>query len=360
MDAGIEARCVYLYPVMSKKNIIALTMGDPGGIGPEIIQKTLQDPALRKQFIPLVIGSRHAFDALLKDRVSSRVVYRNIRETDGESFFFDGEDEEVPFLDITGRAGELLRQKGDSKDPERISKGVLSPVNGALALASLEKAAELACSGRVRAIVTAPLNKTAIRFLEPEFSGHTEFFAQRAGETRFAMMFVSPRLKITLATVHVPLKEVSRLLTTEGILDKIDLTDCFFRECLHVTRPKLGVCALNPHGEETGTEETEVIAPAVAKAAQQGIDVHGPFSSDQLFYEAFHGRYDGLISMYHDQALCPFKMIAFHEGVNVTLGLPFIRTSPDHGTAFDIAYQNKAQEASFASAVKLACEFASS
>jgi len=168
------------------------------------------------------------------------------------------------------------------------------------------------------------------------------------------MSFVSPRLTVTLATIHVPLKKVSGLLTMGSILEKILLTHEMLVRGLGISKPRIGVCALNPHGGECGEEEVSVIAPAVRAACRKGLNVSGPFSADLLFHAAYQGKYDALVSMYHDQALAPFKLVAFHDGVNVTLGLPYVRTSPDHGTAFDIAYQGKADPSSMLAALRLA------
>jgi 4-hydroxythreonine-4-phosphate dehydrogenase len=171
-------------------------------------------------------------------------------------------------------------------------------------------------------------------------------------------MFVSPRLNVTLATIHVPVKKISGLLTARSILEKITLTDAMLRRGLKISRPRIAVCALNPHGKECGGEEEKIIAPAVRGARRKGIHAFGPFSADLLFHAAYHGKYDALISMYHDQALGPFKLVAFHDGVNVTLGLPYVRTSPDHGTAFDLAWKGLASPSSLLSAVRLAARMA--
>jgi 4-hydroxythreonine-4-phosphate dehydrogenase len=223
-----------------------------------------------------------------------------------------------------------------------------------LALAAIEKAASLAKLGIVDAIVTAPVNKAAIRLVDKKFIGHTEFLAATAGTRRFAMMFVSPRLCVTLATIHVPIKKVSGLLTKRSILEKILLTEEMLKRGLGIKKPRIAICALNPHGEESGDEEKKVIEPAVRAARRKGSDSSGPFSADLLFHAAYHGKYDAVVSMFHDQALTAFKLVAFHDGVNVTLGLPYCRTSPDHGTAFDIAYRGKADPSSMIAALRLA------
>lgn len=215
-------------------------------------------------------------------------------------------------------------------------------------------AAQLAKQKKIQAMVTAPINKSSMRLVDKGFHGHTEFLADRAGAKHFAMMFVSERLKVTLVTIHVSLKKVSSLLKPEMIHEKILLTDRFLKKYFKIKSPRLGVCALNPHGRECGREEDRIIVPAIQKARRSGIHAEGPLAGDQVFFDAYHGKYDAVISMYHDQGLAPFKLIAFRDGVNVTLGLPYIRTSPDHGTAFDIACQDKADPVSFKSALRLA------
>ncbi len=259
----------------------------------------------------------------------------------------------VAWVDITGRAHAFIsRHKKIKLNPIRIGK--ISRSNAAFAFAALEQATLAACRGVVDGLVTAPVHKTAMRMIQKHFQGHTEYLAKTSGSKAYAMMFVSPRLKVTLVTIHVPIKKVSGLVTQRGVFEKIFLTDQFLRSKLKIRKPKIAVCALNPHGKETGVEDEAVIRPAVRKAQGKKISVFGPLSADQLFHDAFHGRFDAVISMYHDQGLAPFKMIAFRDGVNVTLGLPFIRTSPDHGTAFDIAGKGKADARSMHAALNLA------
>jgi 4-hydroxythreonine-4-phosphate dehydrogenase len=324
---------------MKKPRIIALTMGDPGGIGPEIVVKALQKEKPSKRLAYLLIGSRPAFKTLCQ-RTGLWLPFKTVQSVLPGSLHGGN----IYFLDI----GTGLSDGGAFK------VGKLCRENGRLALAAIEKAAVLAKQGIVDAIVTAPVNKTAIRLLDKKFIGHTEFLAAKAQARRFAMMFVSPRLNVTLATIHVPLKKVSGLLTTKSILEKILLTDDMLKRGLAIKKPKIAICALNPHGGEFGDEEAKVIEPAVHAARRKGINALGPFPADLLFHAAYHGKYDALIGMYHDQALAPFKLVAFHDGVNVTLGLPYTRTSPDHGTAFDIAYQGKADPSSMLAALRLA------
>lgn len=319
--------------------VIALTMGDPGGIGPEILVKALREEKPSRHLAYLVIGARETFKTLCQKTglwapftILQAVSRASLRP--GNIYFFDISWE--------------LKGGGNFKI------GNLCRENGRLALAAIEKAASLAEQGIVEAIVTAPVNKAAVRLIDKKFIGHTEFLAQKAKARRFAMMFVSPRLNVTLATIHVPLKKVSGLLTEKSILEKILLTNEMLKRGLGIRSPRIAVCALNPHGKECGNEEAHVMEPAVRAAQRKGIDALGPFSADLLFHAAYHGKYDALISMYHDQALTAFKLVAFHDGVNVTLGLPYVRTSPDHGTAFDIAYQGKADPSSMIAALRLA------
>ena len=316
---------------MSHNPVIALTMGDPGGIGPEILVKALQKEKSSKRSAYLFIGSRVAFKTLCQ-KTGLWLPFKTVHDVLPGSL----RPGNTYFLDVS--AG--LPGGGTFKI------GKVCRENGRLALLAIEKAASLAKRGIVNAIVTAPVNKTAIRLVDRKFIGHTEFLAGKAKTRRFAMMFVSPRLNVTLATIHVSLKKVSRLITAKSILEKILLTEEMLKRGLGIKQPRIAVCALNPHGKESGSEEVRVIEPAVRAACRKGIDASGPFSADLLFHAAYHGRYDGVIGMYHDQALAPFKLVAFHDGVNVTLGLPYIRTSPDHGTAFDIAYQGKADPSS--------------
>ena len=320
-------------------SVIALTMGDPGGIGPEILVKALQKEKPSKRCAYLLIGSRPVFKALCQ-KTGLWIPFKTVPSVSREAF----RPGNIYFLDIASGSS--------AGEPFQIGK--LCPENGRIALAAIDKAAALAKQGIVDAIVTAPLNKSAVRLIDKKFVGHTEFLAQKAKSRRFAMMFTSPRLNVTLATIHVPLKKVSGLLTAKSILEKILLTHEMLKYGLAIKNPRIAVCALNPHGKESGDEETKVIEPAVRAARRKRIDAVGPLSADLLFHAAYHGKYDGVIAMYHDQALAPFKLVAFHDGVNVTLGLPYIRTSPDHGTAFDIAYQGKADPSSMLAALRLA------
>ena len=331
------------------KPIIAVTMGDPGGIGPEIILKSLQELSFGKA-IYMVIGSEEVFQ-YASEHLS--IPFRPHVIPTLEHSFLD--ENQVNLLDITREAEALYEKafhKAHSKD-EVFSVGQISRWNAALSYSVLKVAAYQAACELIQGVVTAPIQKSAIRLVDSKFSGHTEYLAKIARVKEFAMMFVSHLLRVTLVTIHLSLKKVPRALKTEEIVTKVLLTSEFLKRQLKIKAPKIGVAALNPHGSEFGMEEEEIILPAVQLAQKKGIDVRGPLPGDQIFHDAYEGKLDAVVAMYHDQGLAPFKMIAFREGVNVTLGLPYLRTSPDHGTAFDIAYQNKAFPTAFINSLKL-------
>ena len=352
------------------RSILAVTMGDPGGIGPEVIAKSLRDFKIREDLFYLLIGTPEPFE-YLADAKGLGLPLNPIPTLEAEFL----REDSINFLDISeearwilkkSRKGAAARDENTGEFPEEFARasglkgaavfdvGKVSLANASTAFAALKVAAYQAATGLIAGIVTAPVNKTSMRLIDPKFRGHTEFLAKISKVREYAMMFVSDRLKVTLVTIHVPLKRVSRLITEEAVLEKIRLTAEFLRGHFNRLRPKIAVCALNPHGRETGDEDEAQIAPAVRRAQMEKIEASGPLSADQLFHEAYEGRFDAVVAMYHDQGLAPFKMIAFHDGVNVTLGLPFVRTSPDHGTAFEIAYQGKADPRSMKAALDLA------
>ena len=216
--------------------------------------------------------------------------------------------------------------------------------------------------GHLDAIVTAPVCKESWSLAGCRFPGHTEFLAHRTKAKRVVMMFATPKLNVALATVHLPLMDIRNVLTIGCTFNPIDLGH---RACqrLGIAQPRIAVCGLNPHASENGQfgdEEKRVIQPAIEMAQHDGIDVHGPFPGDTIFRDAVAGRYDLVVAMYHDQGLIPVKLLAFDEAVNVTLGLPIIRTSVDHGTAFDIVGRNRADPSSMKAAIRLAVKLASS
>lgn len=334
-------------------------MGDPGGIGPEIVAQSLQAPEKYEGIFLLLLGTSVVLE-FLEEELHLKLPLNPI-PTLHRDFL---RDDSVNFIDVSEEAEWLLANRGLAPEPDALFHiGKVSAQNAAMALAALKAGAYQGATGLVEALVTAPVNKEAIRLLEPKFQGHTEYLAKVARTKRFAMMFLeegnaerSP-LRVTLVTIHVPLKQVSRFVTEEAVLEKIELTNEFLKERLGIAKPRIGVAALNPHGKETGEEEETVIEPALRRAREEKIAVTGPAAGDSIFHEAARGAYDAVIAMYHDQGLAPFKLVAFETGVNLTLGLPYVRTSPDHGTAYEIAYQGKANfrsmEAALQTAVRL-------
>ncbi|HVV01812.1 MAG TPA: 4-hydroxythreonine-4-phosphate dehydrogenase PdxA [Verrucomicrobiae bacterium] len=293
------------------------------------------------------------------------------------SYFLIGDWETAHAVSENLKLSLPLRVAGREKDTKEIQvvqpDGVPAlaglrpgaPEAARAAVAWLRTGAELCLEKQLDAIVTAPVNKESIVKSGQSFVGQTEFLSELAGAKRTAMMLLGADeqerwLRVALATTHVPIKQVAERLTTDKIELAIELAASACRD-LRLPRARIAVCGLNPHageGGKMGTEEGDLISPAVNAARQRGIDVSGPLSADALFYYAYRGNYDAVVAMYHDQGLVPLKMIAFESGVNWTLGLPFIRTSPDHGTAYDIAGQGKASPSSMLAAIHLAKQLA--
>lgn len=233
---------------------------------------------------------------------------------------------------------------------------IIGPRDG-VGLDAIKKAIEILRKGKADGLVTGPVNKAAINKRDISFKGHTEYLAKASHAKKIAMMFCKGRFRVSLVTRHIALKEVAAVLTQEKIKDAIVLTERSLRKYFRIQGPRICVCGLNPHCGENGligTEEERVIGPLVKKLRSRIRGLEGPLPADVAFYMAYRGRFDAVVAMYHDQGLGPFKMIAFEDGVNVTLGLPFVRTSPDHGTAYDIAGKGIANPGSMKAAIRLA------
>ncbi len=316
---------------------IAITMGEPGGIGPEIIVKALYCSEIRKYSTPIVIGNIDT----IKEAVRLIGLPLKVKSLSNLS----DSKPEIGTIEVI-----------DIKSPMPFKKGMSSAQAGGAVVSYVKKAAELAFKKQVNAVVTAPISKESLKLAGYSWQGHTELLAELTKTKDFAMMFVSEELKVILATIHVSLKEVPRLINEKLVLKTIILAKKG-SDMLGIKNPRIAVAGLNPHAGEAGIfgdEEIKVIIPAIKKANKKGIAVSGPYPPDVVFYKAYNGDFDIVVCMYHDQGLIPFKMLAFDTGVNVTVGLPVIRTSPDHGTAFDIAWQNKADPTSMIEAIKLA------
>lgn len=318
-------------------------MGDVAGIGPEIIVKALADPEIYEISRPLVIGSGQVIKCEVqspKSKVRAKPI-KNIKEAKFEYGIID-----VLHL--------------DNLNLKHLKKGKPNLHTARAAVEYIKKAAELAKQKKLDALVTAPINKEAINKAGFRFPGHTQLLAQLTHTKLYRMMFVARRLRTVLVTDHCPIKKVPLLLTRQRILATIKLTHQEAKR-FGINKPRIAVCGLNPHaGEEGlfGPEESRIILPAIKDAQKTGIAVQGPFSADTVFYRAKNGEFDFVIAMFHDQGLIPLKTVAFEEGVNVTLGLPFVRTSVGHGTAYDIAGKGIANPQSMIAAIKLAVKLA--
>jgi 4-hydroxythreonine-4-phosphate dehydrogenase len=320
---------------------IGITMGDPAGIGPEVVLKAVAEEEVRKVCVPVIIGDAQLL-AHTARTLDLRSGYDIIRRE--EAFPEELTEPVIYHLDNIGGF---------------IEPGIESGAAGKAAAGYIEAAVELCAAGSIDAIATAPINKRALFLGGYSFPGHTEFLAHLTGAEEFAMAFVAANLRIVLLSTHVPLSQAIRMVERDRLVKVIDLAN---RELQRwgIERPRLAVAALNPHGAEGGLfgmEEASEILPAIeACRTMDDINVQGPYSADTVFLRASRGEFDAVIACYHDQAMIPVKCLSFGEAVNVTLGLPFIRTSVDHGTAFDIAGKGLAEHSSMVAAIKLAAE----
>ncbi len=329
-----------------QKPCIAVTMGDPAGIGPEVIAKALCGMALHEVCNIIVIGDLEVMRAHAtrfapqQEVIPIQKVSEAIFQHDHCNILHLGEDE-------------------SRREVPRFQPGVLSARAADTALKSIEIAAKLALRGEIDAIVTAPINKEAMKGIGFDFPGHTEFFAKAANTHDFGMMMAGRGMKIMLASIHLPLADAIAQLNTDDLFRIIRLTDKVLKLDFGRVHPKIAVAGLNPHAGERGIfgqEEKSIVRPAVEKAQAAGLNVSGPYPADTLFYKLHQGQFDAAVALYHDQALIPIKLLAFGDAVNITAGLPFIRTSVDHGTAFDIAGQGIADPGSLKEALRCAAE----
>src|SRR4030042_6000205 len=323
--------------------VIGITMGEPLGIGPEIIVKALYDPFVRRGAKFIIFGMdeflEYASDWTEIEPYWGRCQHEKIsRDYPRNVVVADYEDYSVPAW-----------TKGPSKS------------GGEASLRFCIDATEAARAGIIDAVVTAPISKTSWKQAEAEWPGHTELLAAMCKSPRKAMMLVAGPLKIALATIHEALFELRNKFTIGCVYEPIDLLNDALQEFFGIKKPHIAVAGLNPHAGEDGQfgdEEQRIISPAILIAQEMGINCSGPYPADTLFLRASRGEFDGVVAMYHDQGMIPVKLLAFKDAVNVTIGLPIIRTSPAHGTAFDIAGKNLADESSMKAAIKLAIEMA--
>jgi 4-hydroxythreonine-4-phosphate dehydrogenase len=323
--------------------VIGVTMGDAGGIGPEIVVKALFDPDIRRAAKFVVFGLNeqlcYAADAAEIEPYWGRHQHEKISR-------------EYPFKVVVA-----------DYDEYSVPSWVNSPskLAGETSLRFCQDAIEAARDGIIDAVVTAPISKTSWKLAGAEWPGHTEMLASLCKSPRKAMMFIAGPLKLALATIHEALFEVRHKFTIGRVFEPIDLLNDALKDYFGLDNPRIGVAALNPHAGEDGQfgdEEQRIITPAILLAKHQGINCHGPYPADTLFLRAAQGEFDGVVAMYHDQGMIPVKLLNFKQAVNITIGLPIIRTSPAHGTAFDIAGKNIADASSMKAALMTAIRMA--
>lgn len=316
---------------------IGITMGDPAGVGPEIVIKALSGGEGKRDYIPLIIGD---YELLSK---CANKLRSGIKLTSVETPDQPVDDGSIAVLSLTSL--------GD------VEPGLISKDAGHASGIYIEKGASLAMDGFIDGIVTAPINKESFNLGGFSYPGHTEFLAHLTSTANYAMMLMGDSLKVILLTIHCPLMEVAGRLSISDTLRIIRLSNESLKKYFGIAEPRLALASLNPHAGEAGLfgrEEEDILIPASDKAIKEGIDVTHPLPSDTLFFSAVRGAYDAVICPYHDQGLIPLKLLHFEDGVNVTLGLPIVRTSPDHGTAYDIAGKGIASSESIEAAINAA------
>ncbi|HTS16208.1 MAG TPA: 4-hydroxythreonine-4-phosphate dehydrogenase PdxA [Verrucomicrobiae bacterium] len=331
---------------MRAKPVLGLTLGDPAGIGPELCARALREQAVLEACVPVLFGDA----GVMKRLAQTGFPVPDCRTVSLAEWDKGGVISEPMIVDCAAIDADSLRV------------GAIAPACGKAAFIYIEQAIRAAMARRIDGVVTAPVHKEALRLAGVPYPGHTEIFTALTGAKRSCMMLRSDVLTVSMVTTHIGYAEVPRKLSAERILDVIELTDEAMRRMLG-REPRLGVCGLNPHAGEHGLfgqrEEEQFIQPAVRQANENGIAVEGPLPPDAAFTPSQRQRFDAIVTMYHDQGHIPFKMLAFDTGVNVTLGLPVVRTSVDHGTAFDIAWKGVADPRSLYAAIRVAIELTS-
>jgi 4-hydroxythreonine-4-phosphate dehydrogenase len=327
--------------IVPNKPTIGISMGDYNGIGPEVVLKALQNNQLVKQCTPIIYGSMKVMNK-----------YRNLLEMKDWTLFGLQKAEQA-----NQKLTNVITCWADNQD--EVQPGKVTPEAGRGAYESLKRAVADLKEGKIDALVTAPINKNNIQNDDFKFPGHTEYLGETFGIPDPLMFMVSETLRVGVVTGHVPLKEVSAHVTKQKIVAKLQAMLHSLRSDFGIRKPRIAVLGLNPHAGEgglLGAEENEVIMPAIKELHNKGQLVFGPYPADGFFAAQSFRKFDAVLAMYHDQGLTPFKTIAFNEGVNFTAGLPIVRTSPDHGTAYDIAGKNQADEASMLQAIYTACD----
>ena len=322
------------------KPIIAITIGDFNGVGPELALKSVTNQSVVKNCIPLLVGPLSVFEYTAKQNKIKlkfeRATLASLQHSSPNTTFI---------VDVGDGIGADIQYGGPTKASGR-SAGI-----------ALERAVELCLQNKVSAMVTAPVSKEALNSAGYNFPGQTEMIALLTRSQSVAMMLISDTMRIGLVTIHTGLKNVAAQISKDKVIEKISIIDKSLKKDFRLKKPKLAILALNPHCGENGligTEENEIIVPAIAESQAAGILAEGPFPADAFFGNHSYKNFDVIVAMYHDQGLIPLKMNSFGKGVNFSAGLKIIRTSPDHGTAYDIAGKNKANLSSMLEAIKLA------
>lgn len=319
---------------------IGISQGDINGVGYEVILKAFRDARLNELCTPIVYGSKKYSSA-----------HKKLNEM--EDFNFNYIDNAAAARD---NKTNLIQSCNDSED---VQIGVPTPASGQAAFQSLDAAVNDLKEGKIDALVTAPINKKNIQGEEFDFPGHTEFLGQKDGGNKGLMFMISEKLKIGVVTGHIPLKEVAQTITAEKIINKLKVMNQSLKRDFGISKPKIAVLGLNPHSGDNGllgSEEQDVIIGSIKEANENKILAHGPFAGDGFFGSNQYMKYDAVLAMYHDQGLIPFKALSFGEGVNFTAGLSFVRTSPDHGTGYDIAGKGVADDSSLRQAIYAAID----
>ena len=322
-------------------NIIAVTMGDPAGIGPEIIIKSLVEGELSGAPV-VVVGCAQTLRRIQSLNVTPPAELRVIDNVTQAQF----------------APGVITVIDEPLADPAALEPGVVQAQAGDLAYRCIKRATALALSGEVKAIATAPLNKEALHMAGHHYPGHTELLAQLTNSKDYAMVLYTEQLKVIHVTTHIALRKFLDMLSEQRVKTVIQVADDFLRR-VGFDNPRIAVAGVNPHAGENGLfgeEEITIVGPAVQAMQAKGLNVTGPCPPDTVFMQCHEGMYDMVVAMYHDQGHIPLKLLGFYDGVNITAGLPFIRTSADHGTAFDIAWTGKAKSESMAVSIQLAMQ----
>ncbi len=323
-----------------EKIIVGISQGDINGIGLEVIIKTFLEPQMLEICTPVVFSS-----------LKTALFHRKTLNIEDFSFHHIHD-----FSEINYKRANLINAY---EEEALVEFGKQTETGGKYALKSLEAASAALSQGKIDVLVTAPINKENIQSPEFKFPGHTEYLDEKFGDGNSLMFLVSDTLRVAVVTGHIPVTQVAQSLSIEKILKKIQVLNKSLIQDFEIRKPRIAVLGLNPHAGDNGiigNEEQQLIIPAIHKAKEEGMLAYGPYSADGFFGNGTYKQFDAVLAMYHDQGLIPFKTISFNSGVNFTAGLPVVRTSPDHGTAYDIAGKNHASEASFRKAIYTAVD----